>query len=88
MSKKSKKVVQTEIPNKIQNLINALCEVGYNISVAEKDYAMCIDGKIHGYGITITINDIFDGDGNEYELMFDQSGKIIDTFLDLPIIKR
>lgn len=74
--------------NKIENLIKALKEVGYHIHVDRNCSGLSTDGKIHGYGIEITINDIEDGDGNPYVLLFKADGTIAESYLDLPIIEN
>ena len=69
---------------KVQDLIDALRNCGVKVEVDERAYGVCLDGKIHGYGISITW---FYG-CDEVELVFSQEGELLDNYMQLPIRKR
>ena len=69
---------------KVQDLIDTLKNCGVKVKVDERAYGMCSDGKSHGYGISITLSSGYD----EVELLFSQNGKLLDSYMQLPIRKR
>lgn len=69
---------------KVQDLIDALKNCGVEIEVNERAYCTCLDGKSHGYGISIT----WFYDYDEVELLFSQEGKLLDNYIELPIRKK
>ena len=66
--------------SKIQNLIGALQQCGYDVSVDWDAEWYCSDSKIH-HGIEVEI-DVDDGDGNPYSFIFNGKGKRIDSCLE------
>ena len=69
---------------KVQDLIDALRNCGVKVKVDERAYGVCPDGKGRGYGISITWLYGYD----EVELLFSQDGKLLDSYMQLPIIKK
>ena len=69
---------------KVQDLIDALKNCGVKVKVDERAYGTCLDGKSHGYGISIT----WFYDYDEVELLFSQEGKLLDSYMELPIRKK
>lgn len=66
---------------RIENLVKALRQCGYDVDVWWDAEWGCTDYKTH-YGIEVTVNDICDGDGEPYSFIFNRNGKRLKTCLE------